>query len=433
MDMMPEFAPGPDRPLPESVEVAIIGGGVVGVSAALMLAEWGVPVLVCEKGRIAGEQSSRNWGWIRIQGRDLREVPLMLESQALWRRFAQASRSDFGLRQRGLAYIAQDEAQLADHEAWLASARPFQLSTRMMSPAEADAWVGREDGRFAGGMVTPSDMYAEPTLAVPALARLAAGAGATIFERTAVRTLELSGGRVSGLVTEHGRVACRAVILAGGAWCRPFLENMGLPLAQLAVRSQVLRTAPVPDFVTGPVGMATASLRPRLDGGYTVGRTQTARFDVIPAAFAHFRSFLPLYRQRWRTLRLRFGTEFFGALGRRRWGADQLSPMEQARMLDPPPEAAVRDRILNAARATYPQLRDARAVESWGGMIEVSPDEVPLLGPVAGLEGLTLATGLSGHGFGLGPGAGLLAAQLATGRTPAADPAPFATDRFDRP
>ncbi|MCY4501126.1 MAG: FAD-dependent oxidoreductase, partial [Alphaproteobacteria bacterium] len=98
MNEAPEFRPGPDRPLPEATEVVVIGGGVVGVTAALTLAEWGVPAVLCEKGRIAGEQSSRNWGWIRVQGRDVREIPLMLESQALWRRFGERSNVDFGLR-----------------------------------------------------------------------------------------------------------------------------------------------------------------------------------------------------------------------------------------------------------------------------------------------------------------------------------------------
>ena len=79
--------------------------------------------------------------------------------------------------------------------------------------------------------------------------------------------------------------------------------------------------------------MKRASIRPRLDGGYTVGRTLAARFDIIPAAFTHFVKFVPVLRQRWRILKLRFGPEFFGALGRHRWRPDQLSPMEQARML----------------------------------------------------------------------------------------------------
>ena len=428
-----EFPPGPDRPLPAAAEVAVIGGGAVGVAAALALAEWGLPVLLCEKGRIAGEQSSRNWGWIRVQGRDVREIPLMLESQALWRRFGERSPADFGLRQRGIAYIAEDGAALARQERWLADARPFQLSSRMLSAAEAGRLVGQDAGRFAGGQLTPTDMHAEPALAVPALARLAAAAGASLFERTAVRALELSGGRVAGIVTEHGAVACRAVILAGGAWCRPFLENAGRALPQLAVRAQALRTGPAPPIAPGPVGMRQASVRPRLDGGYTVGRVGAARFDLIPAAFAHFRAFLPLLRESGRAVQVRLGREFFGALGRRRWRADQFSPMEQARMLDPAPDARQTAALLRAAGRVYPQLRGAQAVEDWGGMIDVTPDEAPLIGPVAGLEGLTIAAGLSGHGFGLGPGAGLLAAQLAVGREPAADPAPFAAGRFARP
>ena len=433
MNEAPEFPPGPDRPLPEAAEVVVIGGGVVGVTAALTLAEWGVPVVLCEKGRIAGEQSSRNWGWIRVQGRDVREIPLMLESQALWRRFGERSPVDFGLRQGGIAHLAEDEEELAGHEAWLASARPFQLPSRMLSPAEAGERVGQDAARFAGGLLTPTDMHAEPALAVPALARLAAEAGAAIFERTAVRTLELAGGRVAGVATEHGTVACRAVILAGGAWCRPFLENLGHSLPQLAVRAQVLRTAPAAPIAPGPVGNRSASVRPRLDGGYTVGRVGTARFDLIPAAFAHFRAFLPLLSESWRATQIRLGPEFFGALGRRRWRADQFSPMEQARMLDPAPDTKMSAALLRAAGRVYPQLRDVPAVEDWAGTIDVTPDEVPLIGPVAGLEGLTLASGLSGHGFGFGPGAGLLAAQLATGREPAADPSPFAASRFDRP
>ncbi|RMF36651.1 MAG: FAD-binding oxidoreductase [Alphaproteobacteria bacterium] len=432
MTASPEFALQPDRMPPERTGIVVIGGGVVGVTAALMMAQWGIPVVLCEKGRIAGEQSSRNWGWIRLQGRDLREVPLMLEAQALWRQFGERCAQDFGLRQKGIAYVAATDAELAEHEAWLESVKPFQLTSRMLNAAETDALIGRDDRAFRGAILTPTDMHAEPALAVPALARLAAAEGAQIFERLAVRTLETAGGRVTGVITEAGRIDCSGVILAGGAWCRPFLENLGLSLPQLAVRSQAQRTAPAPRIADGPIGTPMASIRPRLDGGYTLGRTRAARFDLIPAAFTHFLRYLPLLRDRWRMVKIRLGPEFFGALGRHRWGPDQFSPMEQARVLDPVPDARLLDSILAEAQRIFPKLQGVPVVERWGGMIEVSPDEVPLLGEVGGLEGLTLATGLSGHGFGLGPGLGLLAAQLATGREPVADPAPFAVDRFHR-
>jgi glycine/D-amino acid oxidase-like deaminating enzyme len=234
------------------------------------------------------------------------------------------------------------------------------------------------------------------------------------------------------VVTEHGAIACNAVIFAGGAWSRPFLENMGLSLPQLAVRSSAQRTGAAPAVAPGPVGAKAAAIRPRLDGGFTIGRTTAARFDIIPAAFTHFVAFIPQMRARWKMLKLRFGSEFFGALGRHRWGPDQLSPMEQARMLDPDPDHALLDDTLATAAEIFPQLKGIRPAERWGGMIDVSPDEVPFIGPVAGAEGMILASGLSGHGFGLGPGVGLLAAQLATGRDPVTDITPFRLDRFKR-
>ena len=428
----PRFAHGPDRPLPDRADVVVIGGGVVGVTAALILAEWGVPVVMCEKGRIAGEQSSRNWGWIRKQSRDVREMELMIEAQGLWQRFQETSRTDFGLRRNGIAAVAHTDEEMADYEAWLETVRAFQLDSRILTPAEADELTGQDRRRFKGGMFTPSDMHAEPALAVPAVAGLAEAAGAQLFEDCAVRTVERSGGRVTGVVTEHGAIACNAVIFAGGAWARPFLENMGLALPQLAVRSSAQRTKAAPGIAPGPVGARASAIRPRLDGGFTIGRTTAARFDIIPAAFTHFVAFIPQMRARWRMLKLRFGSEFFGALGRHRWGPDQLSPMEQARMLDPEPDHALLDDTLATAGEIFAQLKGIRPAERWGGMIDVSPDEVPFIGPVAGAEGMILATGLSGHGFGLGPGVGLLAAQLATGRAPVTDIAPFRLDRFKR-
>ena len=425
------FARGPDHPLPSRSQVVVIGGGVVGISAALTLARRGIPVTLLEKGRIAGEQSSRNWGWIRNQGRDLREIPLMLESQNLWRRYG-AELRDIGLREEGVTYLALTEEEMARHEAWFHASRPFQLTTRLLSPSEAGAYAGRDAEGFYGGILTPTDMHAEPALAVPALAHLASDAGAQIFEGTAVRTIEYSGGHLTGVVTEDGLITCDAVILAGGAWSRTFLENMGLGLPQLAVRSQAIRTAPVEVPAAGPVGTPRAAIRPRKDGGVTVGRAHAGRFDVIPAAFTHFRAFLPHLLNHWPELKVGISAEFFGPLGRRRWSADGKSPFEAVRVLDPTPDARIIRKIKSEAAEVFPQLRDVPVVEAWGGMIDVMPDEIPVIGPITGADGLILATGLSGHGFGLGPGVGHLAADLATGADPIVNPATFAPDRFRR-
>ena len=111
----------------------IIGGGIVGASTAWFLAKRGVDVALCEKGFIAGEQSGRNWGWVRIQGRDPREVPMMLESMRIWRELAEEIGEDVGYTEGGCLFAARTDRELADCEAWLETAREYELPTRMMS------------------------------------------------------------------------------------------------------------------------------------------------------------------------------------------------------------------------------------------------------------------------------------------------------------
>lgn len=420
-------------PLPPSTGVVIIGGGVVGVSAAIFLAEWGVPVVLCEKGRIGGEQSSRNWGWIRKQGRSPAELPLMIEAQDLWHRLADQVDEDIGLRRGGVTYLAHDDEEMARHEAWMAHARAFQLDTRLLSAAQTDDLLQQNRRAFKGAIHTPSDCYAEPRVAVPAMARRATELGAVVAEGTAVRTLLVEGGKACGVMTEHGPIRCDAVILAGGVWSRTFMENLGLSLPQLAVQASALRTSPAPVVSSTTFGAQQASIRPRADGGYTVARAGAARFDLVPAAFRHLRAFLPILKDRWRIVKPRVGRSFFGPLGHQRWAADEQSPFEQVRIMDPKPDQALLDDVMNKAKAVYPQLADAKPVESWGGMIDVLPDEIPVIDRICDLPGLVLATGFSGHGFGLGPAGGLLSAQIATGRAPVVDPTAFGYGRFSAP
>ncbi len=427
MNSMP---PAPHPSLPASTGVAIIGGGIAGLGAALALSEAGTPCVVLEKGRSGAEQSTRNWGWIRKQGRLIHELPLMIEAMDLWRGIAEEADEDIGFRVHGVTYLAQTEVELAQRADWLDRARPYQLDTRLLSSQQTDALVGQSSGRFAGALHTPSDAQAEPRVALPALVRLLRARGVPILEGCAVRGFVREGGRVAGVETEAGRLRADAVILAGGAWSRTLIENEGGSLAQLAIRSSALRTGPVAGLPEGAFGATQASIRRRRDGGVTVARSGAAGFDIVPAAFRHLGAFWPTVKGNWRILKLRAGTSFFGPLGRHRWAMDETSPFERMRVLDPAADHALLADVLRGAGALFPQLLGARAVQSWAGMIDVTPDETPLIGGIAGLPGLTLATGLSGHGFGLGPAAGKLAAQIATGATPMVDPAPYSPARL---
>lgn len=421
----------PSQP-PAQARVVIIGGGVVGVCAALHLAERGISVVLCEKGRIAGEQSSRNWGWIRRQGRAVEELPLMQESLAQWTRIAAQLDDDIGFRVGGISYIAETEKEMDGYCTWLNDAKHLVPDAHLLDRGDANKLAGRQDQHFIGALLTSGDAYAEPALAVPSIARLAAKRGAKIFDHLAVRGLERQGGKVAGVVTERGSIKCDAVILAGGAWSRSFMENEGLAFAQLAVLSSVLRTSPVPPIAPCTLGAASAALRPRADGGYTVARTECSTFELIPAAFTHLRAFMPILLQQFPTMKLRAGRSFFGPLGRHRWQLDETSPYELTRTLDPAPDQRLLTDVMKSARTLFPALADAKAVETWAGMIDVTPDEIAVISPVDTIDGLILASGMSGHGFGLGPGAGLLAAQMAIDEQPVVDPTALSLSRFQR-
>ena len=417
------------NPLPSAVDVAIIGGGIVGCSAAYYLARGGVSVALFEKGRIAGEQSGRNWGWVRQQGRSPVELPLMIESLRLWQALPGELGEDLGLRQGGSLYLAEDSTQLESLSEWLPVAREHGLDTRLLVDRELDGVLATE-ARFAGALYTASDARAEPGRATPAIARGARRSGAAVLTHTAVRGIETAGGRITGVVTEHGRVAARAVVCAAGAWTSLFCRSFGVAVPQLPVLGTVARTAPAPQLLEGQAWSPSIAIRRRADGGYTVAHGHSFLHPLVPSSFRWFSKFLPAIRQG-HGMRLGIGNAFFRGLATpSRWAMDAASPFEQERVLDPKPEPKVLGQMREALARWHAGIADAPFVETWGGMIEASPDVLPIISPVNGIEGFLVATGFSGHGFGIGPGAGRLVADLVTGRAEARTAAGFRLGRF---
>lgn len=420
-----------DAKQPARTGVVVIGGGIIGISTALALAHAGVAVTLCEKGAIAGEQSSRNWGWVRKTGRDQREIPLIIESLRLWKDMNRVVEGETGFRECGVLYVSETEAARAYHEAWLEKARPYQMGSRMVEGEELAALLPGSTRSDKAALYTATDGRAEPQKAGPAIAAAARRAGATILTNCAVRGLDIVGGRVAGVVTEHGRIACDGVVLAGGAWSRLFCGNLGLRLPQLKVRSSVLRTAPLENGPSVSAWFSKFAYRKRIDGGYTIANGHGNVVPLVPDTARFFREFIPAMRATWSSLRPRLDERFMAeARTPRHWALDAKSPFEEVRMLDPAPEPSVNAEAVSAAKAAFPAFRDMKVVQQWAGMIDVTPDAVPVIGPVDAMPGLVIATGFSGHGFGIGPAAGRLAADLVTGARPLVDPTPFRFSRF---
>src|SRR6266852_7125373 len=420
-----------DEVLPASADIVIIGGGIIGTSASLFLAQRGVSTVLVEKGHIAGEQSSRNWGWCRKMVRDPREIPLIIESLRLWQGMNQMVEAETGFRTCGIMYLAESPADLARLEGWLDHAREYQLDTRVIGGAEVARLLPGSQKRWAGGLYTSSDGKAEPQLAAPAIAAASRRHGAVVLQGCAARGIETAAGRVAAVVTERGRIACSNVVLAGGAWSRLFCGNLGIDLPQLKVLATVMRTEPLEG---GPEISASGGLfgfRKRMDGGYTVATLGVRTIDLVPDHFRLFFDYLPAARLHWKKLRFRVGSRWVEEWRMpRRWGLDEASPFEAVRVLDPEPDRFVVDRARAATAQAFPVFRNAVVAESWGGMIDVLPDAIPVISPVESLPGFFIATGFSGHGFGIGPGAGKLAADLVAGNPTLVDPAPFRLSRF---
>lgn len=430
--MAPKIAPvQTSADMPAQTSVVVIGGGIVGLTAALTLAERGIPVVVLEKGRIAGEQSSRNLGWIRKMGRSAPDVPMSVASDRLWAAMPERTGADVGYRQAGIMYLARTEAEMAMHDGWLRSVSDLALDSRLLTPADIDGLVPGGRGQWAGGIYTPSDGRAEPTLASSAIATAAMKHGAVILENTAVRTLSFSAGKVSGVVTERGEIRCDHVLLAGGLWSRRFLGNLGVSLPTLPLICSVIRTAPMEGPTDIAVGGPDFSFRKRADGGFTI--TQRGGLGA-PLMLDHLligRRYLPALASQRHFLRISLGRDFFSDLALpRRWKATGTSPFEKVRTMDPPTDEGLNGEAMRNLIAAWPAFATAVIEDAWAGMMDITPDSLPVIGPVDGIDGLTIASGFSGHGFGTSPAAGQLAADIVTGAPPIIDPSPYRLSRF---
>ncbi len=421
----------PPQNLPASADVVIIGGGIVGVSTAWFLARQGVSVVLCEKGHIAGEQSGRNWGWVRIQGRDSREIPMMLESQRIWGTLAETIGEDVGFVRGGCYFTAHTSKEMQSFEAWMAIAREYNIATRLLDAAELKQQIHGAAVDWAGAMFTGTDGRAEPHKATPAIARAAERSGATVLTRCAVRGIETSAGAVSAVVTEHGSIRTSTVLCAAGAWTSMFCRSLNIDVPQLRVRGTVCRTAPCENVLDGNVFDERLGIRRREDGGYTVAHGSVLEHPVTPASFRYFFKFLPALMQELKIVKVTFGREFVdGWTTPKAWPLDQPSPFEVTRVLNPDPSASVLKGIRKNLDAMFPQLASTPIIESWAGMIESSPDVVPIIDSMDKLPGFHIATGFSGHGFGIGPGAGKAIAGMLSGNDSGIDISSMRLARF---
>ena len=405
-------------------QVVVIGGGIVGCAAAYYLAKRGVAVNLYEKGTIAGEQSSRNWGFVRQQGRDPAELPLMMSSNKIWQGLEQELNTDLKWKQGGNLRIMEDESQLPSYRAWLKIALDHGLNTKLLGAEETKQLLPGLAIPVVGALYTESDGQADPSRVAHAFATSAGKFGADVNSRCTVLGLQTSAGNLSSVATEQGEVVCDAAICAAGAWSSRLMRSVGLRIPQLWLRASVGYTTKGKELTRCGVWMPGVAFRQGHDGGFNIAYGGKYKHDLTLDSIKFFRDFRRCYQKYRKAIRLNLDHRLLQDI------TGDLNKFPHHRTLDPSPVDSVLQSALQNFKTSFPSQSEIRFDRTWAGYIDATPDMLPIIDRVDKPSGLVVATGFSGHGFGLGPIAGLLAAQLSLNEPTSHDLNAFRYQRF---
>ena len=411
-----------------TADVVVIGAGIAGTATAYYLAKGGSKVIVCEKGEIAGEQSSRNWGFVRQQGRDPVEIPLMMESNKIWSGLERELNADLEWLSAGNVVTFSNAEEGAGWEDWRQTAAEFGLDAKILTRDEVEAVVPGNAFDCYGAIFTESDGQAEPRKATAALARAAEGRGAEFLTNCAVFEVETTAGSVSGVATEQGTIRAPVVVCAAGAWSGRMLRSLGLKLPQMWIKGSVARTTPGP-LVSHTATWTGVAFRQRRDGTFNIAQ-RAADHDLTLESFLNLRPFLGRFASHRRDIKLHLNRLAFDLMGGSFSKAALAKELTRHRSLNPEPNHTVLNDALAKLHRLLPQTAKVKIDFSWAGYIDMAPDMLPTLDTIDSPSGLVLATGFSGHGFGMGPIVGRLISELILRGEPSLNLDAFRFGRF---
>ena len=427
-DVVAQLAQRPDA-MPETADVVIIGGGIMGLASAYYLSQRGLDVVVTEKDKIASQQSGRNWGFVRSLYRDPAELPLAMLAMSLWPQLDNELNFHTGWRRSGCLFMARDDQERAVFEQWCEQAKDIVPDAGMLSAREVAAVFPALAANASDGLYNHGDGQAEPVLATSAFARAAESNGVRILEDSGGVEIDVANGSVSGVLTEHGYIRAATVVCAAGAFSHRLLRKLGLSLPQQVVRSTVSLTTPVAHFNAPCFCGHGLGLRQRPDGSCIIAAESAVDVDVTLDVFRGAKYFVPSFLAHKSTFSLSLGRPFINELGQRLGNEAARSTIEPRRPYIAPNRKRVRDNT-----AIFKRLFDAQGAagisKSWAGHVDVLPDALPVIDTPDEVSGLLVATGFSGHGFGIGPGVGRVVADLVAGVDAEIDISAFRLNRF---
>ena len=347
-------------------QVVVIGGGIVGCSAAYYLAKAGRSVILLDKGLVGGEASGRNAGGVRQQGRNMAELPLSMESIRIWAGLADMLETDIEYTRKGNLIAAFTDGEMQDLESQATRERQVGLDVRILDRSDVHALVPHLSDLVIGGKYSPTDGHANCITVCTAFGRTVQRVGGKVFQHTAATGIELDDGTIRAVTTDRGTVLTQAVVNCAGPWAVQVASWVGVKLPIIPRRTQIMLT------------------------------------DRMPPLFEQFITGNSTYCRQAKSGQVHMGQ----GGGWEKLGFDQSNSEYSLR------------RFATRASELLPILRNARALRSFAGTLQVSADGCPIIGQVGGPTDFLVAAGFSGHGFALGPAVGkALSDLLVTGST----------------
>ena len=347
------------------VDALIIGGGIVGGSAALFMRKAGLSVILLDKGFCGAQASGVNYGGVRRQGREPEQIPLAQRSFDLWGRLPELIGIDGEYMRSGHLKLARTPEQFAKLEAYAAKVKPLGLELELIggnAVRERFPWL---PGDVAGASLCAEDGNANPRLVSPAFARAAKAIGATVLENTPVHEVRSTGDGFAVLAGDGIEISAGMVFNCAGAWSDKFAASFGEPVPLKRIYPSMVVTEPMPLRLPMSLGE---------EGGGFYGRQVTRGNYVM--------------------------------------GGGRGTPLENPDLSRPSVNAA--SSVMLRAIELFPHLKHAQVIRFWSGTEAEMPDDNPVIGPSGRVKNLYHAFGFNGAGFQTGPAVGAVLCDLAT-------------------
>lgn len=370
-----------------TMEAIVVGGGITGCATAYELSKRGVRVTLLERQHIGAMGSGWTLAGVRQSGRHMAEMPIAREAIRRWEHLGEELGAEIHYRQQGNLRLALTSEQAETIQRVVADGNTSGVAMEWVDGQQAREIAPALAESVVGASFCPTDGHADNIATVNAYAEAARRLGTTIVDNVEVLQLATSGERVTGVITTDGTYSADVVVVAAGVYSSQLLEPLGMPLPIYITMTPVIETVPTTEITLEPVlGVATANFAAR----------QTAEGNI----------------------------RFIGQ--GEMWNEPSPHTPETLGMT-----LEQMDSMTSRAVTILPALAKIRVSRTWGGLIDKTPDALPVLEAVPEHPGLIVGAGFTGHGFGIAPMSGEILANLAIeGADARFNLEPFRLNRF---